>query len=563
MEDILVISDGDCIDTAMLVARDRPDLRTWVFDPTLFERAIDTGLPRVELIAPRPATDHPVLLGWARERAFALEASLDRVLQSLGPAPSILGWQHLNLHYQITATRWYAELWDAELPRFAGTRPHLFMCDNPAHYYWPSFGPTLQLAHRLRGAGIEFKAFAFGARADLSTRVPRLFGPGLDEQPVSLLTHLPTAFYEKGYFLDEVRASGHRAMNLQARIWNVDFPVDVDVPVASSGQAREWLDPAELERIDTFHSLAAQQLETELAAAVPSPEHRRRQAEHIAEGYRAQLITLALLRRRFAQHRPSRVLITEHDAGFHGPILSFADEQGIPVLMVPHSKTTPDLDFPGRHITSLTHPMQAEAMSDAHGLRVRHYRMAYPEVFNGTGAPSGDLRTVGLLLNGLAINGVQFTRLDAFLAGIRRIADWCRTQGLALKVRGRPGQAMTTLLCEATGQDRQTILASAPETLAEFARSVDVCLMYDAPTSADVEFLKNGIAILNPVPEPLFKAEALAANAQVVPRDDVEGTLQRLADLVADPRRFADFRRQQFIAYVNLFSTAQPLRHFL
>ena len=88
---------------------------------------------------------------------------------------------------------------------------------------------------------------------------------------------------------------------------------------------------------------------------------------------------------------------------------------------------------------------------------------------------------------------------------------------------------------EATGLSRQTLAEGLSESLADFAASVDICLMYDAPTSADLEFLRNGVALLNPVPEPLYCAEAMQANASVVPRDDVEATLHRLADLASDP----------------------------
>ena len=563
MEGRLVITHADSIAHARLVVRDQPVTGTWVFDPTLYERAVDAGLPAVEVIAPKPVTDHRTLLGCARQQAFALEAELDRLLQSVAPGPSLLGWQHVNLNYQITATRWYAELWDGQLGLFAGSLPHLFLSDNPAHYYWPSFGPALQLAHRLRGAGIDFKAYTYGGRPDLSPMVPALFDAPDDGPQPTLLTHLPTTFYDKGYFLDEVRASGHRAMNLQSRIWNVDFPMDADVPVATVDQALALLDPADLDRIDTFHALAAQHLETWLAAPIPSPEHRRRQARHIADGYRSQLVTLRLLERRFARQRPARVLISDHDAGFHGPILSFAKAHAIPVVMVPHSKFTPEFEFPGDQITCLTHPLQADTLSDAHGRRVRQYRLAYPETFRGASAPSGELRTVGLLLNGLSLNGVQFTGFEAYIAGVRRIAGWCRDQGLALKLRGRPGDPMTTAMAEATGLSRQTLAEGLSESLADFAASVDICLMYDAPTSADLEFLRNGVALLNPVPEPLYCAEAMQANASVVPRDDVEATLHRLGDLASDPVRLTEFRRQQFIAYVGLFASAQPLRHFL
>ena len=175
---------------------------------------------------------------------------------------------------------------------------------------------------------------------------------------------------------------------------------------------------------------------------------------------------------------------------------------------------------------------------------MRQYRLAYPETFRGGSAPAGELRTVGLLLNGLSLNGVQFTGFEAYIAGVRRIAGWCREHGMALKLRGRPGDPMTTAMAEATGLSRQTLAEGLSESLADFAASVDICLMYDAPTSADLEFLRNGVALLNPVPEPLYCAEAMQANASVVPRDDVEARYRRAMLLVDALEAWFRLRRQ-------------------
>ena len=100
-------------------------------------------------------------------------------------------------------------------------------------------------------------------------------------------------------------------------------------------------------------------------------------------------------------------------------------------------------------------------------------------------------------------------------------------------------------------------------TIQAFAQMNDVCLMYDAPTNANIEFLKIGAPILNPVPAPLTKAEAATADRRVIPRNDVGGILEVLDTFTADPMNLHAFRMRQFSAYLAELQGAYPLRRFL
>jgi hypothetical protein len=105
--------------------------------------------------------------------------------------------------------------------------------------------------------------------------------------------------------------------------------------------------------------------------------------------------------------------------------------------------------------------------------------------------------------------------------------------------------------------------ASLARPLAEWAGTVDVCLMYDAPTTASLEFLKNGIPIVNPTPDSLSPAETLTCDTALVPRGDVAAILRQLDGFLDDTDNLDAFRRQQFAAYVSRQALGVPLRRFL
>jgi hypothetical protein len=119
------------------------------------------------------------------------------------------------------------------------------------------------------------------------------------------------------------------------------------------------------------------------------------------------------------------------------------------------------------------------------------------------------------------------------------------------------------LLEEATGIPRASLEASIGGSLSAFAAQVDLCLMYDAPTNADLEFLRNGIPILNPIVSPLSRAEAATANARVVPRDSVEAILDMVEGFVTDPVALQRFRMRQFAEFAALHADARALRELL
>ncbi|TFW18191.1 hypothetical protein E4L96_13470 [Massilia arenosa] len=562
MTDVLVIATSHDIAVAEEHARTLDSYRVYFFDPTLVDAIAASTLRNAELLVWDECADYPALVKEGHKRAFEFERELQqRVGSLLPPGVSLEGWQHLNYFYFFTAFDWYTGLWRAVLPRFAGMTVHVFVCDNPANFYWPSFVPALLLLQYLRTAQMPFKALTYGARADESDVVMHLCGEGVDVEGYDVLTHLPTCFYDAPWFSQELKASGRRTLNVEPKYWSVPLETDHSLRMMRRGDQQLLCGgQPDIETIGRqLEGAIYQMLEPYLATRA----YRLRQARHLASLYQSQLVNLYLLEQRFEKQYPRQFLLSDHDSGFHGPLIAFAEKRGIPVLMLPHAKTSDDTEFTYRGITMLTHPMQGGALYDGARRQVKQGTLCYPENWGAETAAPGPLKRVGLLLNGLSLNGIQCTPWETYLSGIVEMDRWCKENGIELSIRCRQGQSLIELLHGAIGIDKDSLRASIGGSLSMFAQSVDLCLMYDAPTNADIEFLRTQVPILNPVPAPLTKAEAATADAAIVPRDSVAGVLAMLDDFVSDPTAFHAFRVRQFANYVSLFTQAKPLRSYI
>jgi hypothetical protein len=562
MEQVLIITSAHDLPTAERLAPSLGSYRTYFFDPTLVDTIAASTLQRAELLLWEGGPSYAEREARAYEHVRRLERALDEetaaLREALQPGLSLQGWQALNLYYLMMSWQWYEGLWRSLEERLRGTRPHILVCDNPASFYWPSFVPALLLMQQLRTWDIAFKAWVYGERGDESDVMINLYGAA--DGTYDVLTHLPTCFYDAGHFNAELAAAGCRTIDIVPKYWEVPMNPDTRVNLARLDHAQ--LAQAGLPSLGPIGERMLQVIHALLEPYIATVEYRARQAVNLARQYQAQLASLLLLERYFGATRPGRLLVSDHDAGFHGPLLAYAARHRIPVYVLPHSKISISSDFSHRNMTALSHVMQGMPMLDATGRAMRHLTLAYPERL-AIDTAQVPLRRLGVLLNGLSLNGVQCTEWRPYLDGLVQIAKWCRSHGVALSVRCRPGQTLYELIAQSMGISRAELEGVMADSLANFAAGVDACLMYDAPTTAAIEFLRNGIPILNPLPESLSKAENLWSDAELIPRDTVDGTLRLLDAWVADADLFNRFRRTQFARYAGGTAQARSLRSLL
>lgn len=561
MENILIVTSEHDIPIAEITAKELASYKVYFFDPTLVDVIQGSALLNTELLVWDACPDYPTLVQSAHAHAFTLERELDQSLRPLLSKCSIMAWQHLNLHYFFMSYFWYSSLWRDVPEKLKEGKLHIFLCDNPANYYWPSFLPALLLLEQLRTWNISFSAVTYGARPDESDVVMNLCDGNPDSERFDLLTHLPTCFYDIDYFNAELQASDKSNINIVSKYWDVALASIKSVNLIRLKDQQTL--SGGLPALNAVAKHLSEKLDSLLTPYIATPSFRVRQASHLSSLYQSQLVSLYLLERYFEHHKPGKMLLSDHDAGFHGPLMSYAEKHNIPVLIAPHSKTSLDIEFNYDNVTMLTHPMQGVPLHNGRREQLLNCTLSYAEKFFAGSSMPSPIRKVGLLLNGLSLNGILCTDFATYIAGIKQIDQWCKQSGIELSIRCRQGQSLTEILHQAIGIERASVQAVLAGSLQAFAQSIDLCLMYDAPTNADLDFLRAGVPILNPIPAPLGKEEAATANSEVVPRDSVEATLELLDSFLADTNNLHVFCNTQFANYVGLFKQSHALRHFL
>ena len=544
---LIILSNLDIPGAASMAARLR-SCRAVCFDPCLVDELHAGGLADAEYLDFPGGPAFPDMHNGAREEALAIERELLDVAQHLLPGVTNFSWLHLNWYYLLIACRWYGPLGQYiaanKQALFGAAKPVVFINDNPAMFFWPSFVPALNVLEALARAGIEFDAFTYEQRADETGVMPMLVELGEQRgQRWDLLTHLPTCMHDVPLLNEELAASGRRVINLKSKYW--DVPVSAahhDMGLARTQDLKHRLTEASQAALGELLERMRGVIDARLSTHIPSESHRARQAEQLVRLYDGQFVTYWLLKEYFDGRPPRKMLLCDHDAGFHGPLVSYAQVQNIPVLFFPHSKTIADIQFGAQHVSCLTHPIQGEPLNDATGQRVKVYPMAFAETLTCSTATPPGLRKIGLLLNSVSLNGVMVSHWAPYIQGVRDIAEWCRARGIELDVRCRPGHTLFQQVGAATGIAAETLAAGLRRPLSDFVAGIDLCLMYDAPTTAELELLRNNVPLLNPVPEPLAKYEAVIANTAVIPRAPVAEILFRLDGMVSDPANLHAFQ---------------------
>jgi len=560
MRDVIVILYPGDIPAAQQLCAQWTDYEVHLFDPQLGDPALAAELRNVELLQAAGGRPYHVNASDAHSSAYAVEAEIDRTLSKFGMDLRIAGWQHLNLYYLLMTLDWYTDLWPRVEERYRGRTTHIFRSTNPAQYFFPSFLPAELLIERLQLQGSPCVAHDSLSRAVPDYSIPDLQGNAPAADGRLILTHLPTCFYDVDYFRDELQAANTALINLKARFWDISIPARHQIGLTTPDCIFARLEAPEEAQLAALTRALRPVLEDLLAPRISAPVWRSRQIEHITQSYRAQWATYRELQRYFREIEPVKLVLSEHDSGFLGPLVSFAESRSLPIMMLPHSKVCADIEFNYSNIVVLTHPIQGRSVCDSAGRAVAQSHLCYPERFVGSSMASAGLRTLSLMLNSLSLSGVPFAPTDVYLAGLRRVVDWCRSNGVAVKIRCKPGYSIHNLLSVLLGIDRRQLEQFTRETLDEHMRHCDLCLMYDLASTASLYFLRNSIPILNPLVTCQSAAQLAVVHPDVIPPESVDSTLQRLDDFKSDPRRLDAFRSAQFQAYLARFQGALPLR---
>ena len=567
MRPLLVLTHRLDIPAARQLSAQLPEAQRVVVCPHLADRCLAEDLPVTLLRTP----GDPVQPAYAeaRQLARALQRRADAVLAEVEPLAPGADWLQQELFYLCYTALGYRALWRNvlrhrdEVPRW-----HVPVAELPFRYGAHSCLPALALLEQLAALGRPMQAYSHPLAPPEADPLPRLDAAEAAGD-WALLSHLPTCFYDVTHFeqalAEHGQASGERCLNLRAPHYDVDIRRLPSTPLAALDEVRAGLPPAQLERIDRASAALEAAMLPALEPLMASARYRLPQARALAEGWRRLLVFSAALGRRFDARPPRTLVLSNHDTGLHGPLLTLARRHQARVVLLPHSKifNAPVPAVPGVALHCLTHAVQGGALHDVAGRQVPRHTLAFPEPLGWSARPPRPLRTLGVLLSGVSYNGLCGADLLRFVQGLRQLRDWAAERGVACRLRCKPSEPLVALLTEDLGVDADALLADMGGSLSDFVQACDLCLSYDVPTSASVELLRSGVPTLHVQLRPLLPEETALVDGALVPRLPLAELLPRLDLYQADACHLWCFGRDQFQAFARAWATAEPLANLL
>lgn len=562
MENILIIINARDIEPALKISANLNDYKVITHDPHLIDNIKIKGFKNIVFFNWENCDNYSEIANWGNQASVDAETGLDATAQHFFPGLSIRSWQAMAMAHMLIMLKWFEGLW-RDFPKVISSKYHIFIYDNPFTLSGWSFLPAIMLLENLASKGMQFSAYSYGTGdkpVDVNL-IPNLVGTYESSESASLLTHLPTCFYDYPYINAELSASGRRVINLESDFFNIPVLNSISIKMANIDALIDTLNCDVKDRIEKFTEAMFVDLKNLIGKYIKTPTYYERQATRMARVYRAQVVLYFLLQQYFRTNKPGKMLLSDHDGGIHGPLIAFAKENDIPVLMFPHSKQTRTIAFQYDNITCLTHPIQGSSIANGNGRQLLNFHLNFPETFSGSSVFPERIKNICLVLNELCCYdwGVYYTRITPYLKGISRISEWCKKNGVALRIRCKPLTSMLTLLSPVSGIEINDLHADMSISMADFCNGQDLCLLYDIPTSGVIEFLKTSTPILNPVPGIVLTTGCFS----FIPRESVEDILSRLDMFMADHTSFLRFRNEQFGNYVGAFKHSYPLRAFL
>ena len=564
-ENIIVLTNYRDIPPAIVVARSLTSYRIISHDPHVADLATAQGLGSVELMNWEDCGDLHELVEWVSDAVKRAEVEVALAGLRTHPDVAIHAWQNWSLNHLFYIFKWYTGLW-ANLPKDPTATYYIFIYDNVDSLPGWSFLPALMLLESLSNSGINFSAYTYGKDdKSINYKIPDLSQIELADSAVYLLTHIPTCTYDQKYFNEEIIASGKTIVNLESAVFDVPVGTGQSLAASEVSLQLQTFSAETQQRIHDFTQDIQDVLSTIVGQYIHSTAFRDRQVRHIVLAFQAQMVFYHSQLVEFSKHRPSKMLLSDHDTGIHGPLISYAQLYHIPIVMVPHSKRINPIPYGYRNIICLHHPSQGMSVYNEKGAAILSFPMYYPAVLSGGSDNSPVLSRIGILLNELCCCdlGVYYARIAPYMHGITMIAKWCAKNGVNLDIRCRPNSPMLAALANATGLAFEELDHSRCIPLNDFVAGIDICLMYGSPTSGAINFLQKSIPVVNTISQPLARVEASTISADIVPRMDIAETLDLLTTFFSDSTSLLKFRNLQFGRYVGSFSKSHALREFL
>lgn len=421
MANIIIFLSKDDLPAVIALTQKLDAYIIYVFDPSLLDSVFDAGLNNIKFISADGCFTFHEFDQKTRDNVTALEKTLDEMVSELLPNRiSITGWQYRNWYHLLQTCEWFMRLWPMASDLFKGHTLHIIICNLPSLFYINSFVPSVLCFEYFQQQGYQVVPFIYQANNDDALLVPDLHSIPANSVADLLLTHIPTCRYDYQYLVDEITRCGP-VLNLTAKFCDIPFNGQPATQLITADEAFSHLSHSQKSQLNQVTSQLKEAIQQQLSQYIQTPSYLEKQAQYTANLYRDQLTLFFQLEPFFEKHKPTKIILSDHDIGYHGPLIAFAKQHSLPVIYLPHSKMVHDIEYSYRNITALTHPAQNSPILDPLGKPLPQAKILFPEEWNHAIIPAKPIQTIALMLNAFTIQGVYFAQYQAYLDGIRQI----------------------------------------------------------------------------------------------------------------------------------------------
>ena len=159
---------------------------------------------------------------------------------------------------------------------------------------------------------------------------------------------------------------------------------------------------------------------------------------------------------------------------------------------------------------------------------------------------------------------MYYSNIDTYFYELSNFIAWCNTMEYDLQIRCRPNETIFFKLAENNFIDINQITHNTQIPISQFAdNSIDICVFFDSPSSASIEFLNKGIPVF------LLKTKTFSdfENAQInktIISCKINSELQILIkSLLNDNTLYNKFKLKKFYDYIKLTKKSPTLEDFI
>ena len=535
-----------------------------VLDPVLHTYACINGMPDAQLLQlPGYDDDAPEAAARALASARLMTGQADELMAELIPEARGAAWLTFWLRMLLTTVYACRGMARALAKQTVGDTVHLLLPDQPHRYGYHSFMPGLVINEGLRAAGQSPRLYVNPLPPHDAPMLPDpMTAPvGL---AVGILCHIPTCFADSALFSAELQASGQAVLVMPSQVYDVVTDPLPRCGLVPSAVLAARLPAPQRAALDAVLDRLGGVLTQHLGLLVSGAGMVQKQVVALVEAYRMNALLFFAMQAHFADRPPKTMVLSNHDVGLHGALVSFARRHRMHTVMVPHAKIFNGVVASyGHDILCLTHPLQGGEVIDLDGYRMPTGTLDFAKTLQVAAVPPKPLATLGVALNAVSANAISLVDMHSYLPGLRQLLDWCATQRIECRIRCRPNGSAFAMLCTELGLKTEELLAHQAGSMVEYAQGCDLVLCYDIPTSGAFDLLDQGIPVAQVLCRRLEPEHCRMADARVLPRWPVAETLQQLARFKTDPLALWRFRHTQICQRARAGEAALPLRAWL